>query len=186
MSIAAVLLVEIIGFSMLPIGATAVMESGAYVTSATSAGEVTLSWDPTGTSQTTVSLASLTPGSSMQRIANLHNSGSVSLSALQLALVGTATGTMSDGVTVALDRCSVPWAPAGAEYTCSATTTPVSVDRPLPGVVTLVGSPAAVPNSVDHLRLTIGLAESSPSAAQTQTATLTLTASGVQRDAMQR
>lgn|GEM_PF-6471959 len=182
----AVLLVQITGLSIMLTGATAMMQNASHAALSAGAGEVALSWDATGTSQLAVSAAPLIPGSSMQNVADLTNTGSKPLGALQLALAGSSAGTTSDGVMVALDRCSVAWSPAEAGYTCSGTTTSVSVDRPLPGLVTLVGSPAGLIGGVDHLRLTIGLAASSPAVAQGEGATLTLIAKGVQGAAMQR
>lgn len=184
--VVAVLLIEITGLSIMLTEATAVMQNASHAGLSAGAGEVALSWDSTGTSQLAVSAAPLTPGSSLQDVADLTNTGSEPLGALQLALAGSSAGTMSDGVMVALDRCSVAWSPAGAGYTCSGTSTSVSADRPLPGLVNLVGSPAVVIGGVDHLRLTIGLAASSPAVAQGKGATLTFIAEGVQGVATQR
>jgi len=99
---------------------------------------------------------------------------------LQLESAAPVVGASpSDGLQIALDRCSQPWSSDGA--TCGGTITAVSPDRPATARLDLPASPALANGVTDHLRLTLRLPESVPSAAQGTTGSITLTAVGVQR-----
>ncbi|OUE07381.1 hypothetical protein CMsap09_00435 [Clavibacter michiganensis] len=107
-----------------------------------SAGAVTLDWGAAGTDQTTVAITGLRPGGQAVRIVDLTNTGSVAASELGLEIGGSALGSTSDGLQLALDRCSVPWTGAPGTAVCSGTVTAVVADRPAQGRVLLTGSPA--------------------------------------------
>lgn len=120
----------------------------------------------------------LLPGDSLHRVADLQNTGSTAISRIQLGVVGTGTGSTSDGIQMAIDRCSVAWVQSGATYTCAATTTSVTPDRPVQAVIDLLDSPAFAQAGVDHLRITLRLPDTAPSTAQGATGTVVFTATG--------
>lgn len=126
----------------------------------------------------TMPVGPLVPGASVERIADLTNTGSVGIGELQLAVTGTDTGTPSDGVQVTIDRCSDAWTVAGPVFTCTGTATPIAADRPLTGIVGLAGSPAFATGAVDHLRFTFRLPDSSPPTDQNTAGSVLLVATG--------
>jgi spore coat-associated protein N len=151
-----------------------------------SAGAVTLDWGAAGTDQTTVPVTGLRPGDQAVRIVDLTNTGTVAASEIALELGGSALGSTSDGLQLALDRCSVPWTGAPGTAVCPGTVTPVVPDRPAVGRVLLPGSPALAPGARDHLRLTLRLPESAPPTAQGLSGSVTLRVLGNQRPGEQR
>ncbi|PTL72521.1 peptidase [Rathayibacter caricis DSM 15933] len=160
--------------------ATALFTSRDSVQARTSSGVVTLSFTATTATAVPVAVTGLVPGGTARRLVDLTNAGSVAVSALQLESAAPVVGASpSDGLQIALDRCSQPWSSDGA--TCGGTITAVSPDRPATARIDLPASPALANGVTDHLRLTLRLPESAPSAAQGTTGSITLTAVGVQR-----
>lgn len=160
-------------------GAFATLTSSAAATATlTEGGSLGLNWSGTRGSRLALSVGPLLPGQSEQRVADLTSTGSAALARLQLATVGTGTGTSSDGIQLALDRCSIEWVLAGSDYSCGGTMASVSPDRPVQGVIDLAGSPAMTSGATDHLRLTFRLSDSAPGSAQGLAAIVKLTATG--------
>ncbi|MCM6764124.1 FAD-dependent oxidoreductase [Rathayibacter sp. ZW T2_19] len=115
-----------------------------------------------------------------RRLVDVTNTGTVAVAALQLESSAPVVGaSSSDGLQIALDRCSQPWSTDGA--TCGGTITPIAPDRPATARIDLPASPAFAVGATDHLRLTLRLPESSPTAAQGTTGSIALTVIGVQR-----
>jgi predicted ribosomally synthesized peptide with SipW-like signal peptide len=178
----------ILGLSILALAAVVVGTGGAYAYFTSSAtatatlsesGSIGLGWnDSTSGSDLGLAIGPLQPGDSVQRVADLTNTGSTAIARIQLGVVGTDTGTTSDGIQMAIDRCSVAWAQSGSGYVCAATTTSVTPDRPVQAVIDLLNSPAFGLRGVDHLRVTLRLPDTAPSSAQGTTGTVTITATG--------
>jgi hypothetical protein len=143
------------------------------------AGTVVAEFDATGVTTVQVPVTDLLPGGTARRLVDLTNAGTVSMGALQLESAATTVGaSASDGLQLALERCSVAWSSDAA--TCPGTTTTVAADRPATARIDLPASPAFAIGATDHLRLTLRLPESSPSTAQSTSGTLTLAVLGVQ------
>lgn len=140
-------------------------------------GTVIVDVDATGATTVPVPITGLLPGGTAQRLLDVTHAGTVPLSALQLA-TSTATSS-SDGLQLTVERCSLAWSADAA--TCAGTVSTVTADRPSSSHIDLPGSPALAVGATDHLRLTLHLAESAPSSAQSTSATLTVTVVGVQR-----
>jgi hypothetical protein len=151
-----------------------------------SAGAVELDWGGGGADQLAVPVTGLRPGDATVRLVDLANSGTVTASELQLTLGGTPVASTSDGIQVALDRCSVAWTGAPGTAVCSGTVTPVVADRPAAGRIALPDSPARAVGGRDHLRLTVRLSASAPTTAQGATGSVTLRVDGGQRPGTQR
>lgn len=147
--------------------------AGAGVASGTVIADV----DATGATTVPVPLTGLLPGGTAQRLLDLTNTGTVPMSVLQLE-TSTATDS-SDGLQLAVERCSLAWSADGT--TCAGTVSTVTADRPSSARLDLPGSPALAVGATDHLRLTLRLAESAPSSAQSTSTTLTVTVIGIQR-----
>lgn len=148
--------------------------------SITVGGTIKLSWNDTASVDSNLALAvgPLIPSDTVQRVADLANTGSVGISQVQLAITGTGTGSSSDGIQLALDRCSVPWTVAGDAFTCSGALTSVSPDRPVQATLTLSDSPVRTAAGADHLRFTFRLPDSAPTDAQNSTGSVRVVATG--------
>lgn len=162
------------------VGAWAVLTDRATAGARVSAGVVVADFGVTGRTSVQVPVAGLLPGGTARRLVDLTNAGTVAMAQLQLETAAPAVGaSASDGLQLALERCSQPWSTDAA--TCAGTVTAVAADRPATARIDLPASPAFAVGATDHLRLTLRLPESSPSAAQGTSGTLTLTVTGVQR-----
>lgn len=160
-------------------GAYAYLTSSATANATiTESGSIGLNWNDSTGSDLSIPVGPLLPGDSVQRVADLSSTGSATIARLQLAVVGSATGTASDGIQLAIDRCSVSWVATGSGSTCPGTVSSVSPDRPADAVIDLAGSPALTSGSADHLRFTIRLPDSSPTSAQASSGTIKITATG--------
>lgn len=144
-------------------------------------GTVKLSWNETATAQFYTTVGPLEPAGSTQLVANLVNFGNVDLSTVQIAVTGTNTGPLSDGLQLAIDSCSVPWAGSAPNYTCGGMSHIVSPDRPVVGVINLPGSSALTPGATDFLRFRFRLADSAPASMVSTTGHVTIIATGIQR-----
>lgn len=167
------------------VGAYAVFADRATAGAGVRAGVVIADFDATGRTSVQVGVAGLLPGGTARRLVDLTNAGTVAMAQLQLETAAPVVGaSTSDGLQLALERCSQPWSADAA--TCAGTVTTVAADRPATARIDLPASPAFAVGATDHLRLTVRLPESSPSAAQGTSGTLTLTVTGVQRPGRQR
>ena len=174
---------------VLPVAAMGLSATGAFGTfTGTSvaltdvgAGTVKLSWNGTATAQFYATVGPLEPAVSTQLVANLVNFGNVDLSTVQIAVTGTNTGPLSDGLQLAIDSCSVPWAGSAPNYTCGGMSHIVSADRPVVGVINLPGSSALTPGTRDFLRFTFRMADSAPNGLMNTSGHVTITATGIQR-----
>ena len=159
--------------------ASALFDDRARAGAGVGAGTVIVAFDATGVTTVPVAVTGLVPGGTARRLLDLTNTGTVAVSALQLETAAPTVGaSSSDGLQVALERCSQAWSSDGAS--CAGTTTTVAADRPATARIDLPGSPAFAVGATDHLRLTLRLPESSPTAAQGTTGSLSVTVTGVQ------
>ena len=126
-----------------------------------------------------LAIESLLPGTSQQVLADLKNIGTDNLATLQLTIAGTGTGTNSDGLQLAIDRCSTAWiASTTSRYTCPGTLASISADRPLEATIDILESPAEIAGGVDHLRLTFRLPITAPNTGQGTFGSALLTMTG--------
>ncbi|MWV58888.1 TasA family protein [Rathayibacter sp. VKM Ac-2754] len=166
-------------------GAVAVFTDRASAGAGVSGGVVIAEFDATGRTTASVPVTGLTPGAIAVRLLDLTNIGTLRMSALQLETTAPVVGaSSSDGLQLAIDRCSQPWSTDGA--TCAGTVTTVAADRPATARIDLPASPALAVGATDNLRLTVRLPESAPTGAQGTTGSLSITVTGVQRPGQHR
>ena len=188
--------------AVLAAGATAV-GAGTYAsfTSSATAGPLTVSSGTQSlsipgagsTNRLTVSASNIVPGDTMQRAVNLTNGGNVNLSAITLTSAASVSSVLdtdaTNGLQVAIDRCSVAWTEAGVSpaytYTCSGgTTSVVLASRAVIGTgVALSNLGATTAGSTDYLRVTLTFPSAAGDSFQTKSSTINFTFNGVQRSA---
>ena len=157
-----------------------------------SSGTVTIALGSTGaaTNRLDVGASGVAPGDTIQRSVDLTNSGSIGLSGVSLTTTAAPSSLLdtdaTDGLQMAIDKCSAAWTEAGPPYTytCSGTTTPVLASRAVIGSnLTLSPLSALSVGGIDHLRVTLTLPSSAPNAMQNKSSTISYAFTGTQRAA---
>jgi len=161
------LTIGLVGLTVAALGGAAVATFTSTTNVAQPVASGTVAFAPLATSAAGQRL-SVAPGDTIQRAVTLTNTGTVDMLASTVNLTTTATpssllDTGANGLTMTIDKCSVPWTESAFPYiyTCSGTTTTALASRPVIGAnLALSGltTTAAVPN---YLRVSLAL----PSAA---------------------
>ncbi len=179
------------------IGAYATFTDSASASHSVTTGTVAIDLGATGssTNRLNVDATAVAPGDTMQRSFDLTNSGSLNLSAITLATNAT-TGSLldtngTDGLQMAIDRCSNAWTESGSSpaftYTCSGSTSTVVSSRAIIGSnIALSNLTVTTAGNTDHLRLTLTLPTTAGNAFQGLTSTVSDTFTGTQRAATDR
>lgn len=92
----------------------------------------------------------------------------------------------TNGLQLAIDRCSVPWTESGTSpaftYTCSGTTSTVLATRPVIGSnLALSNLSALTAGATDHLRVTLSFPSSAGNTFQGVSSAITYTFTATQR-----
>jgi hypothetical protein len=135
-----------------------------------------------------VTTTNFVPGDSMTRAVNLVNDGTSPLGSVVLASTvqtpSILTSDATNGLQLAVKKCSVPWTQAGtataATYTCSGTETLLGSGQAVTNL-TLNGVSSLNAGGTDYLTFAISLPASADNTFQGKTAALSLTFSGTQR-----
>ena len=173
--------------------AAAIAGLGTYATftSSTSAshtiatGTLSLTSGPTNRLGTGASLVAA--GDSMQRAIDLNYAGSISFGSATLTTNATTSSALdtdaTDGLQMAIDKCSVAWTESGPPYTytCSGTTSSVLASAPVIGSNLALSNLTLTAGSTDHLRVTVTLPGSAGNSLQNLSSTIAYTFTGVQR-----
>ena len=173
--------------------AAAIAGLGTYATftSSTSAshtiatGTLSLTSGPTNRLGTGASLVAA--GDSMQRAIDLNYAGSISFGSATLTTNATTSSALdtdtTDGLHMAIDKCSVAWTESGPPYTytCSGTTSSVLVSAPLIGSNLALSNLTLTAGSTDHLRVTVTLPGTAGNSFENLSSTIAYTFTGVQR-----
>jgi spore coat-associated protein N len=173
--------------------AAAIAGLGTYATftSSTSAshtiatGTLSLTSGPTNRLGTGASLVAA--GDSMQRAIDLNYAGSISFGSVTLTTNATTSSALdtdaTDGLHVAIDKCSVAWTESGPPYTytCSGSTSSVLASAPVIGSNLALSNLTLTAGSTDHLRVTVTLPGTAGNSLQNLSSTIAYTFTGVQR-----
>ena len=173
--------------------AAAIAGLGTYATftSSTSAshtiatGTLSLTSGPTNRLGTGASLVAA--GDSMQRAIDLNYAGSISFGSATLTTNATTSSALdtdaTDGLHMAIDKCSVAWTESGPPYTytCSGTTSSVLASAPVIGSNVALSNLTLTAGSTDHLRVTVTLPGTAGNSLQNLSSTIAYTFTGVQR-----
>jgi len=173
--------------------AAAIAGLGTYATftSSTSAshtiatGTLSLTSGPTNRLGTGASLVAA--GDSMQRAIDLNYAGSISFGSATLTTNATTSSALdtdtTDGLHMAIDKCSVAWTESGPPYTytCSGTTSSVLASAPVVGSNLALSNLTLTAGSTDHLRVTVTLPGTAGNSFENLSSTIAYTFTGVQR-----
>jgi spore coat-associated protein N len=141
----------------------------------------------------TVGASNLVPGDTIQRAIDINNNGSAGTSSVGAVTLTTTAPTSSlldsdatNGLQMAIDKCSVAWTEAGPPYTytCGGTTTSVLATRAVIGAsIALSNMSSITAGNTDRLRVTLTLPAASGNALQGQSSTLNYVFTATQRAA---
>ncbi len=141
----------------------------------------------------TVGASNLVPGDTIQRAVDINNNGSAGTSSVGAVTLTTTAPTSSlldsdatNGLQMAIDKCSVAWTESGPPYTytCSGTTTAVLASRAVIGAsIALSNMSSVTAGNTDRLRVTLTLPAASGNALQGQSSTLNYVFTATQRAA---
>jgi predicted ribosomally synthesized peptide with SipW-like signal peptide len=127
-------------------------------------------------------------GDTMQRAIDLSYSGSISFGSATLATNATSSSSLdtdaTNGLQIAIDRCSQAWTESGPPYTytCGGSTSTVLASRALIGSSLALSNLTLTAGSTDHLRVTVTFPSVAGNALQNQSSTISYTFTGVQRN----
>ena len=173
--------------------AAAIAGFGTYATftSSTSASHTiatgTLSLTSGPTNRLGTGASAIAAGDTMQRAIDLNYAGSVSFGSVTLTTSASPSSALdtntTDGLQVAIDKCSVAWTEAGPPYTytCSGSTSTVLASQPIIGSNVALSNLTLTAGSTDHLRVTVTLPSTAGNALQNLSSTIAYTFAGVQR-----
>ncbi|SDI85920.1 Fibronectin type III domain-containing protein [Frankineae bacterium MT45] len=143
---------------------------------------------PSSTSPQSYTITGLAPGSYSDQLVNLQNDGTASTPAIEIGLT-SATSTSLDtdatnGLSVLIDLCSLPWQQSapGLPASCAGTTTTIFPSTPLatakassPSAQKTTGLASLVNPGIDHLRTRFALPATAPAGYSALTSRPTLT-----------
>jgi spore coat-associated protein N len=173
--------------------AAAIAGFGTYATftSSTSASHTiatgTLSLTSGPTNRLGTGASAIAAGDTMQRAIDLNYAGSVSFGSVTLTTSASPSSALdtntTDGLQVAIDKCSVAWTESGPPYTytCSGSTSTVLASQPIIGSNVALSNLTLTAGSTDHLRVTVTLPSTAGNTLQNLSSTIAYTFGGVQR-----
>ena len=176
------------------LGTYGAFTSTTSATASVSSGTVNIGLGTAGTAanRITVAATGLVAGDTVQRAATLTNSGSQDMAAVTLTTAATTTSILdtdsTNGLQVAIDRCSAPWTEAGTDpaytYTCTGIPTVVLATRPVIGAnLALTNLASATAAGTDNLRVTETLPGTAGDTFQGKLSVVSFTFNGTQRSA---
>jgi predicted ribosomally synthesized peptide with SipW-like signal peptide len=173
--------------------AAAIAGFGTYATftSSTSASHTiatgTLSLTSGPTNRLGTGASAIAAGDTMQRAIDLNYAGSVSFGSVTLTTSASPSSALdtntTDGLQVAIDKCSVAWTESGPPYTYtwSGSTSTVLASQPIIGSNVALSNLTLTSGSTDHLRVTVTLPSTAGNTLQNLSSTVAYTFTGVQR-----
>jgi predicted ribosomally synthesized peptide with SipW-like signal peptide len=126
-------------------------------------------------------------GDTMQRAIDLSYSGTISFGSVTLTTSATSSSLLdtdaTNGLQIAIDRCSQAWTESGPPYTytCGGSSSSVLASRALIGSAIALSNLTLTAGSTDHLRVTVTLPSSADNTLQNKSSTIDYTFTGVQR-----
>jgi spore coat-associated protein N len=129
----------------------------------------------------------IAPGDTMQRALDLSYSGTISFASATLTTSASPSSLLdtdaSNGLQIAIDKCSQAWTEAGPPYTytCGGSTSTVLASRALVGSGIALSNLTLTAGSTDHLRVTLTFPSGADNTFQNKSSTVSYTFTGSQR-----
>jgi len=129
----------------------------------------------------------IAPGDTMQRAIDLSYSGTISFGSATLTTSASPSSLLdtdaSNGVQIAIDKCSQAWTESGPPYTytCGGSTSTVLASRALIGSNIALTNLTLTAGSTDHLRVTLTFPSGADNSFQNKSSTVSYTFTGNQR-----
>jgi spore coat-associated protein N len=167
------------------LGTFATFTSSTSASHTIASGTLSLTSGPTNRLGTGASL--IAAGDTMQRAIDLNYAGSVDFGSATLTTSASASSNLdtdtTNGLQLAIDKCSVAWTEAGPPYTytCGGSTSSVLASRPVVGSNVALSNLGLTAGSTDHLRVTVSLPSAAGNGLQGLSSTVGYTFTGVQR-----
>ena len=167
------------------LGTFATFTSSTSTSHTIASGTLSLTSGPTnrlGTGASTIAA-----GDSMQRAIDLNYAGSISFGSATLTTSASASSALdtdaTDGLHIAIDKCSVAWTESGPPYTytCGGSTSTVLASSPVIGSNVTLSNLTLTAGSTDRLRVTVTLPSTAGNTFQNLSSTVGYTFTGVQR-----
>ena len=167
------------------LGTFATFTSSTSTSHTIASGTLSLTSGPTnrlGTGASTIAA-----GDSMQRAIDLNYAGSISFGSATLTTSASASSALdtdaTDGLHIAIDKCSVAWTESGPPYTytCGGSSSTVLASSPVIGSNVALSNLTLTAGSTDHLRVTVTLPSTAGNTFQNLSSTVGYTFTGVQR-----
>lgn len=156
-------------------------------------GTVVVALGATGavTNRLSVNSSGLVPGDTIQRSVDVKNTGDQAFGAITLTTAATTSSVLNtdttNGLQIAVDKCSVPWTEAGTSpaftYTCGGTTSAVLASRPVVGSAMALANMNLAAASTTNLRVTLTFPAAADNTFQAKTSTFDYTFDATQRTA---
>ena len=131
--------------------------------------------------------STIAAGDSMQRALDLNYAGTISFGSATLTTSASASSALdtdaTDGLHIAIDKCSVAWTESGPPYTytCGGSTSTVLASSPMIGSNVALSNLTLTAGSTDHLRVSVTLPSTAGNTFQNLSSTVGYTFTGVQR-----
>ena len=176
--------------SIAGLGTYATFTSTTSANHTVASGTLTLTLGATGasTNRLDVGASALAAGDTMQRSFDLAYAGSVSFASVTLTTSASPSSLLdtdgTNGLQMAIDKCSVAWTEAGPPYTytCGGTTSTVLASAPVIGSNVVLSNLTLTAGATDHLRLTLTLPSGAGNTLQNRSSTITYAFTGTQRN----
>ena len=167
------------------LGTFATFTSSTSTSHTIASGTLSLTSGPTNRLSTGAS--TIAAGDSIQRAIDLNYAGSISFGSATLTTSASASSALdtdaTDGLHIAIDKCSVAWTESGPPYTytCGGSTSTVLASSPVIGSNVALSNLTLTAGSTDHLRVTVTLPSTAGNTFQNLSSTVGYTFTGVQR-----
>jgi len=167
------------------LGTFATFTSSTSTSHTIASGTLSLTSGPVNRLGTGASL--IAAGDSMQRAIDLNYAGSVDMGSATLTTSASPSSALdtdtTDGLHLAIDKCSVAWTESGPPYTytCGGSVSAVLASQPLIGSNMALSNLTLTAGTTDHLRVTVTLPSTAGNAFQNLSSTVGYTFTGVQR-----
>jgi spore coat-associated protein N len=157
-------------------------------------GTVVIALGTAGTSanRLTLGASGLVPGDTVQRAAQLSNTGNQNLASITLTTTASPSSLLdtdtTNGLQLVIQACTVAWTEAGVSpaytYTCGGSTSTVLASRPVIGAsLALSNLTATTAGNTDNLLATVTFPSAAGNTLQGLSSTITFTFTGTQRAA---